>query len=105
MTRFKLPVFLRLDDWSLLDVNGHFFAGTGNWELVTGNWLLLYTLRMISFKRFSAMLIGSGLAATVTVSAENWPQWRGPGSQGVSPEANVPTEWSSTKNVAFFTSH
>ena len=73
----------------------------GNWELVTGNWLLLYTLRMISFKRFSAMLIGSGLAATVTVSAENWPQWRGPGSQGISPEANVPTEWSSTKNVAW----
>jgi outer membrane protein assembly factor BamB len=56
---------------------------------------------MIRFKRFSAVLIGAALAATVTVSAENWPQWRGPGSQGISTEANVPTEWSPTKNIAW----
>jgi outer membrane protein assembly factor BamB len=33
--------------------------------------------------------------------AENWPQWRGPGGDGVSKETNLPTEWSSTKNVAW----
>src|SRR6185503_12108913 len=54
---------------------------------------------MIPFKRFSLMLILA--AATVSVSAENWPQWRGPGSQGISAEARVPTEWSSSTNVAW----
>jgi len=33
----------------------------------------------------------------------NWPQWRGPGSQGVSPEAGLPAEWSDTKNVLWKT--
>ena len=54
---------------------------------------------MIPSKRFSIMLILA--AATAPVSAENWPQWRGPGSQGISAEAAVPTEWSASKNVAW----
>jgi outer membrane protein assembly factor BamB len=56
---------------------------------------------MIRFKRFMTSVAMA--AATTTLSAENWPQWRGPGSQGVSNEANVPTRWSSTKNVAWKT--
>jgi outer membrane protein assembly factor BamB len=31
--------------------------------------------------------------------AENWPQWRGPGGDGVSRETGLPAEWSSDKNV------
>jgi outer membrane protein assembly factor BamB len=31
--------------------------------------------------------------------AENWPQWRGPGNDGISQEKNLPTEWSDSKNV------
>ena len=27
------------------------------------------------------------------VAAENWPQWRGPGGQGVSTEQQLPTDW------------
>jgi outer membrane protein assembly factor BamB len=34
-----------------------------------------------------------------SLSAENWPQWRGPGGQGISSEKQLPTEWSSTKNI------
>jgi len=56
---------------------------------------------MTRFNRF--ITSGALVVATATVSAENWPQWRGPGSQGISTEANVPTEWSSTKNVAWKT--
>ena len=57
---------------------------------------------MILFKRFTASLIL--LAATATVAAgENWPQWRGPGSQGISSEASLPTEWSSVKNIVWKT--
>jgi outer membrane protein assembly factor BamB len=33
----------------------------------------------------------------------NWPQWRGPSSQGISEEKNLPTEWSGTKNIQWKT--
>ena len=56
---------------------------------------------MTRFKRF---ITGLWLiVATTTVWAENWPQWRGPGGQGISSEANVPTEWSATRNVVWKT--
>jgi outer membrane protein assembly factor BamB len=40
-----------------------------------------------------------GLACTL--HAENWPNWRGPDSTGVSPEKSLPTTWSDTENVAW----
>src|SRR5437868_10996962 len=30
---------------------------------------------------------------------DNWPQWRGPLANGVSPRANPPIHWSETNNV------
>lgn len=33
----------------------------------------------------------------------NWPQWRGPESQGISHDKGIPTEWSSTQNVQWKT--
>jgi outer membrane protein assembly factor BamB len=33
----------------------------------------------------------------------SWPQWRGPASQGISQELNLPIEWSETKNVLWKT--
>lgn len=44
-----------------------------------------------------------GLPSTDAAAGSNWPQWRGPDSQGVSPEKNLPTEWSETKNVVWKT--
>jgi outer membrane protein assembly factor BamB len=35
------------------------------------------------------------------VRADNWPQWRGPGADGVSRETNLPTHWSETENIAW----
>ena len=32
---------------------------------------------------------------------ETWPQWRGPTADSVSPTTELPTEWSTTKNVAW----
>ena len=43
------------------------------------------------------------LAVSESVHAENWPQFRGPGSRGVSSESGVPVEWSATSNVAWKT--
>ncbi|HXW05333.1 MAG TPA: PQQ-binding-like beta-propeller repeat protein [Vicinamibacterales bacterium] len=42
-----------------------------------------------------------GLGAVITVSAENWPQWRGPRLNGVSAEKGLPTRWSPQENIAW----
>jgi outer membrane protein assembly factor BamB len=57
---------------------------------------------MTPFKRFSASIVLLALGATLS-AGENWPQWRGPGSQGISSEAALPTEWSSVKNIVWKT--
>ncbi len=41
------------------------------------------------------------LLSTTALFAADWPQWRGRGSQGVSTETGLPTEWSTAKNLAW----
>lgn len=43
------------------------------------------------------------LAASLAsdLAAQNWPQWRGPSSHGVSAESGLPTAWSAEKNIAW----
>jgi outer membrane protein assembly factor BamB len=41
------------------------------------------------------------LSLTGVLSAENWPNWRGPSSTGASPETGLPVRWSDTENVAW----
>ena len=41
------------------------------------------------------------LSATVSLHAENWPQWRGPSLNGVSAERSLPIRWSKTENVTW----
>jgi outer membrane protein assembly factor BamB len=36
-------------------------------------------------------------------TAENWPEWRGPGRNGVSSETNLPVQWSAEKNIRWKT--
>jgi outer membrane protein assembly factor BamB len=50
-----------------------------------------------------ALRIGLPLAlvAGVTVSAADWPQWRGPHGSGIADEQNLPERWSATENVAW----
>ena len=38
-----------------------------------------------------------------SVTAENWPGWRGPNGDGISAEKNLPTRWSKTENIAWRT--
>lgn len=43
---------------------------------------------------------GFGCVSLATsLSAANWPAWRGPNGDGSSPEQNVPLQWSATENV------
>jgi outer membrane protein assembly factor BamB len=39
--------------------------------------------------------------AVAVVSAENWPQWRGPSLNGLSAEKNLPVRWSKTENITW----
>ncbi len=40
-------------------------------------------------------------AGATQVTAQNWPQWRGPSSRGVSAETGLPTTWSAHENLAW----
>ena len=51
-------------------------------------------------KRVVFIMLITCAAATVPLGA-NWPQWRGPGANGVSPEKGLPVTWSATQNVAW----
>ena len=62
--------------------------------------------RMISRPHIFCLLVflvaaGNVSFWTATVSAENWPQWRGPKLNGISEETDLPVTWSETKNVAW----
>jgi outer membrane protein assembly factor BamB len=39
--------------------------------------------------------------SSVRLAAEDWPQWRGPSSQGISAETGLPVKWSTHENVAW----
>jgi outer membrane protein assembly factor BamB len=38
-----------------------------------------------------------------SATAANWPQWRGPAADGISPDLNPPVEWDTARNVAWKT--
>ena len=40
-------------------------------------------------------------AAVVTLSADNWPAWRGPSMNGTSTETGLPVKWSTDENIAW----
>jgi outer membrane protein assembly factor BamB len=52
-------------------------------------------------RRLKAAAAAAAVLGSTAVSAENWPQWRGPGSQGISTETQVPHEWAPDRNVAW----
>lgn len=41
------------------------------------------------------------MALGISVSAADWPQWRGPRGTGASDEKNLPVKWTATENVAW----
>jgi outer membrane protein assembly factor BamB len=49
------------------------------------------------------VLVGSVLVVTLGIGAQarQWPQWRGPGASGVSPERGLPVRWSDSEGVAW----
>lgn len=47
------------------------------------------------------MRIAIALLLSLPLIAENWPNWRGPSSNGISKEQNLPVKWSQTENIAW----
>ncbi|MGH9852916.1 MAG: PQQ-binding-like beta-propeller repeat protein, partial [Blastocatellia bacterium] len=41
------------------------------------------------------------IVSVAVVTAENWPQWRGPALNGVSNEKNLPVKWTTEENVTW----
>jgi len=52
-------------------------------------------MRALRFGLALAIVVG------VTVSAADWPQWRGPHGSGFADEKDLPQRWSATENVAW----
>lgn len=50
-----------------------------------------------------SIVAASSIAPVAQLGAENWPQWRGPGGQGVSSETRLPTTWGPDTNIAWKT--
>jgi outer membrane protein assembly factor BamB len=59
-------------------------------------------MRRVSL-RVSVLSLAIGCAAVVTLSADNWPQWRGPMMNGISTEKGLPVKWSAEtgENIAW----
>ena len=53
---------------------------------------------MIKSTALSLLLL---CGATAALSAENWPQWRGPSLNGLSGEKNLPLRWSPAENITW----
>jgi len=54
-------------------------------------------------RSYLPLLIASTLALGTSVSAENWPHWRGQGNTGSSTETGLPQQWSDSENIAWKT--
>jgi len=55
-------------------------------------------------RRFTLVLVIialSTIASLNIVTADNWPQWRGPSLNGVSGEKNLPVKWTTEENVTW----
>ena len=53
------------------------------------------------FRARTLLTIAVLLVSTAGSRAENWPQWRGPGGQGVSSEEELPVTWGPDENIAW----
>jgi outer membrane protein assembly factor BamB len=55
----------------------------------------------LRIRNVGLIVLGVSALFRATLTAEDWPQWRGPSASGVSPERGLPTRWSETENIAW----
>jgi hypothetical protein len=59
------------------------------------------TRRLLAIRRALLACVAVLVLAEHELDAQNWPQWRGPSSLGVSSGSGLPTTWSETENLAW----
>ncbi len=52
-------------------------------------------------RKLSTLIIAISFLQCSILLADNWPQWRGPASNGISNEKNLPIQWDNKTNVAW----
>ena len=57
-------------------------------------------MRRLPTGMLCGLLLGVSMNVT-PLSAENWPNWRGPTRDGVSSETGLPVEWDTERNIAW----
>ncbi len=72
-------------------------------SLASSRRLLLGKAPMLNLPRSRRWLRAFICAAPLLFVAADWPQFRGPGSQGTSDESGIPVEWSDDTNVVWKT--
>lgn len=65
-------------------------------QLAAGVYSALHSIAAYTGGVKTLLLLGAGL-----LSGADWPQWRGPGSQGISTEKGLPVEWAAGKGIAW----
>ena len=58
---------------------------------------------MHSVRRMLSAALALVVSSVIAGSAADWPQWRGPGGQGISTESALPATWGPDENVAWKT--
>lgn len=64
---------------------------------------MLKVYRRVSVISVFVFLLFLAFESALAKVSTNWPQWRGPESQGISVEKGLPAEWSETRNIKWKT--
>ncbi len=70
---------------------------------VLENFSTCHEPRVVLSMRLSIPCFAFLLLFSLQARGENWPQWRGVKSDGISAEKNIPTTWSKSENIAWRT--
>lgn len=54
---------------------------------------------MNNFVKRNAIALIAMIVMTISVQSQNWPQWRGPGANGIAEQGNYPVRFSVTENI------
>lgn len=93
------PIFTNAATWDISWITRA--APEANRDLMASLSGFRYTRVMIPILRQSALFCSALIAvnSAATVTAENWPQWRGPEGTGISHEKKLPKTWGTNQNI------
>ena len=73
----------------------------GTYWIVDGRRVMFVAMNETTWRHIGLAILAFALTIPGSSSAEDWPQFRGPGGQGHSTAQDVPLRWSEHENVAW----